>query len=847
MSGVYFDREDVIAEAECDPWTAATDFRDEIDVEQMASDSRGFAEAAGKASDAGELASLASEEAADSASTDGLSHHEAEENIAITSRDLQGSGDDIESVADIINSATTLALAASDDVLDLHNDAVSMLLEHQADAEAEYNEKLLQFQQSVDNLAGRITDLTPTPYVTIAGEDYLAGGNVFSGWTFPQDAIDRIREHFLSKAAEDAEVFHGRIEGEIDDYRSAMLTKAGELGDLGYDVGAGPLNLWYNDDMALWAADGLSGELDKANPDPDRLEFYTQGLSGIAEGLYGYPPSAGDPNREMTGEEVAYLSVFFHALEAEDLTTLGAMGNVETGGPDRPTNVQVAQTAVANGINMLMNPDIGGIDPDGEFGAVATPQSIRQFIYDIPESEQAGTRISYHPPSGALSGSYRLNATDIDDFNSLSALMGSASIGSGTAFSLDMVDAALTVGNAEPVRHGALTDADSMRVSSGLLGAASLNPEAAVAVLGDEGETARALDGYWRDTDGLADFIRSGTVPADGVDADPYMAAADNVIRYAAVNHEVLYPGSGGASDGNEEYAPLQRALVETTLNRLPGLLDIANTDTYEQEERYGIFELMAKTDEEASSVFGAGVYAWEANRAYDRIFTVDGGGRHIAAEEIGVLEGLIHHGRLAAIDDIVGGQDAEDAFKEKLVRGTVAAGIGVGGTVASGNPAVGFSLGGTAYGWANGITPNYYQPQAPLDISREQYEYAIYGDLSMRHAMTAAAIQAQDDGELHDDFETGSGALVLPPLDYSAQDDPNTSLYSEEELEAGDDRGVSIDRILSRIEDEAGFDYIDLRGTAFSGRDQAAVYQKDGEMADVDVPNPDGSWSMEN
>ncbi|WP_183091323.1 hypothetical protein [Streptomyces radicis] len=458
MSGVDFTKEDVAAQAGVDPWQEATDFADEIDPVAMAEASRGFASAAGEAGGAADLASAASEAAADSATTDGVSHHNAEENVAITTRDLQGGGEDIEAVAEVINSGTRLALATEEDVVDLYERANDDFDGHLTSARAKLEEKQGEFRDNAGDLWGRVLDGGPLapPSVTVAGTEYTADGSTAGGWSFPQAAVDAIRTHFLTLAAEDAEEVHGDIETEIDDYRAAMTRKAGELDDLGYDLGEGPHGLWHSEGMAEWAAEGLQEEMARDNPDPERMDLYTQGLGIVANGVYGDPSRPGDPLRSLTPAERDYLGTFYDALDADTLVALGHWegdpgsapdaGSAHVAAMERLGLGADAQQRVGNGISMLLNPDIGGLDPDAHpsmTGQRPMPESIRELVYGLEVG--TGNAPGFDGPVGYDEDTGDYVVSGVHEFQGLSNLLGASTVPQGTDFAVDVGESALRV------------------------------------------------------------------------------------------------------------------------------------------------------------------------------------------------------------------------------------------------------------------------------------------------------------------------------------------------------------------------------------------------------------------
>ncbi|MDT0266241.1 hypothetical protein RM844_08025 [Streptomyces sp. DSM 44915] len=769
MAGVDFTREDVVEQAGVDPWETADDFADEIDLEEMAAASRGFAEAAGEAGSASEVAARASELSQDAATTDGIGHHNADEHITITEQDLQGGGQDIQDVADIINSATELAGETKESVSILRSDAVGKFHEHLTDARTTYQNKHAELQESVDAV-----NIFQTPSVTVAGTVYDADGGRIDGWSFPQAALDAIREHYLGKAAEDITSLHGDMETEIEDYRGWMLSRAGELTDLGYDVGAGPHNLWHTEEMAEYAAEGIEEEMAKPEDerDLDRIATYTEGLAAIGLGVYD-PADPTTPRRDLTREEREYLHAFYDNLDEDTLAALGDLAPGTPGGPDVGAGHEHAisnqwdqihgiQAALGNGINMLMNPEIGGLNIDAHpsiDGPVDIPESIRAFVYDADGDLRDAE--SLDEQRGVL-----------NNFNGFGALMDQATVPPGDSFAHHLTASALDVQEVvHAINVGAYNDAaiaadgdpptdlvmpDFLENtgSSGLLSNVALNTDASFEILSNENTRDELLGAVWADSDGVGDLVRSAVLPTGGESDGERRALADTVIQHFTDSPAMLVEDWNEATNLMYGHYPwdtsgLQGAVSDATLSRLDAIVGLEGAEgVWDTEDRYAAFSLMAATDESVYEHFKSGVYDAQRNMAYE--YYANGspqeGDQLNTLQSIANLTGLMEWGERDVINWYEGREDAQAAQQQKMAKATLSAALGVTGTLAPGAYGTAVSLGTTGYGLVDPVLFPDYKPQEPGAQAAYTLDEHEINTLMEQRALTAGAIDAHNE-----------------------------------------------------------------------------------------------------
>ncbi|GAA1916525.1 hypothetical protein GCM10009716_27180 [Streptomyces sodiiphilus] len=788
MSGsVEFSRDDVVEEAGCDPWGTASDFSEEIDVAEMAAASQAFAAAAEEAGDAGELAASASEIAAEAGQRDNEHIFVPEEEVRITDQDLQGSGEDIEAVADLINSGTRLALDTETEVMSLRGDATEAYCDFQQDAYDELERLQILMQESADDDSRHLTGGGPSgqpapPSVQFQGKTYTAAPSGFLGtdWAFPSSLVSAIRQHYLEKAAGSAEDIYEKITDEIDDYRAAMTRKAADLEDLGYDVADGPHDLWYNDAAADYYAERLQYELSREPPDPEGLAAATRAVNHIVGDLFD---ADGNPAGTLSEREHAFLDRFFHGLTAEDLARLGDPDLVpysnDAGAGDAPHGLHLfhqAQQDVANAINALTNPDVNEVDVDAYYGgdlSANLPPAVSHYVYDF-EQGMLFRDEHYGAPFEA----------DLERFNGFGNLMAQATMPAGYDFSQDMARAAVDVQARTNGRGPDMIEAGYMENtgSNGLLLAASLNSEAAAGLLSEDDGFREAMTGLeWTDSSGAAALITSGTTVPAGTDhndpaARPYIEAAFHVLS-----------GAGDVSQGyweTTDHSSMHAAIGTTAADYMnmiarsgqpdssseffgTGNWEIGGEDwnysfMLSKEDREDLFNLVNQSDDEVRNQFRSQVTAWQYAVAQEAFDSGNPDLVEAALPHVATVEGFLTDADIEAVKAGV----SPAAIRDSIVdAANMAAGL-------TGNPAV--------------IVPTFGAGQAvklfytPADPGQEATREAIAdGSLGVRYTVARAAVDT--------DYE-GAGSIDLP----ATSDDPRVSSVIHERVNMIESRYTS-------------------------------------------------------
>jgi hypothetical protein len=665
MPNLHFTREEVEAQAGAKkPWTRQRDFRNEINPDDMADTAAAYARAAAEARGTQDLAERATQISQQAGTRDGSSLVDGQGRIEETRGGLLDGGARVDSVVRHIVQAMNAALATEDRVR-------ALIYAGGTGLETRYTNRL---QAAVDEWNGWQQALgaavaaynsdpvnTPVPlavpyggrleYVPASGTG-PSGGFLFS---LPDQLAERIRTDHLRLAAQDAGATWDEMEAEIGTYRRRLAAEADELTTLGYAVSEGPLGLFTNAPMAQWSAEQLNLELAKDNPDEQLLGRYVQGLEAITGGVYGDPLNpSGDPARDLTRQEATYLERFYATLTPD---ALGSLGRLDAGAAFQRTNV-------ANGIAMLTNPAIGGLDPANPAHAQAIPASIREFVYDYRDSGL----LAASSPGGLFTGDH---SAAWQRFNGFGEVMAAATVTPGDRFSRDLAHAAVDIEkwSQQPLTEGYVPPVNTG--SSGLLQAAALNTGVSADLLNEEGFRHDLINQGWDDSTGAGELIRSGTSLPPGVGpGDPAarapMQAAFNVLADAPdYRGSLLTPGADNAA--------LQTAIGDTAYNWLPMLakpateatvtafsptpfdnlygVDYASSFSLTPADRNAVFSLLQASGDDVWQRFGNQVSDWEARMAMDafRLDRETNVGHAGWFEAIGRVEGAMQQVEAAA------------------------------------------------------------------------------------------------------------------------------------------------------------------------------------------------------
>ncbi|WP_165956193.1 hypothetical protein, partial [Streptomyces hainanensis] len=756
------------AKAQRRPWTRQRDFSSEIAPDDMADTAAVYAQAAGEASGAGELAERATEVGSDAGGLDGESLVDGDGRIDATARGLQGNGRDMDGVVDYLVRSMNRAIEADEEVFDLvlgDGGLEEARTRHVTAAVNEWNGWQSALEAAVPtNPFGDSFLLRP-----IVPLDVSYGGRTLSiapeqDWSravysLPASLATEIREKHLGNAAEDAVTADGEITDAIEAYRTQLAEFGAELQGLGYDL-SGPLGLWTTEEMAEYSAGKFLEELRKDDPDQQLLAMYSQGLEGIADAVYGDSLNPGEPSRRLTAAELAYLEAFIGRID--DPEVLASLATKIEGWDESKVNL-------ANGIAMLADPELGGHDPSTEAGRQALPEFVRRFVYDDKQ--------------GGLYPIYEYGPTEGQDFirelalfNQFGDLMSHTVVPPGDQFAKDMARTAVDIQGLAQLQPGwniHFTDYVTDTGSSDLLTAVSRNSEASAALLTDDDFRSDFLNTVWHESDGAADLIRSGALLPAGVDhndpaAAQYTEAAYRLLSEAGDHRQAINADTGVDEALWPQQGSLERAIGDVTLKWMDHVSAGSQEGGYHASsdpdgdnpwtarnrngrdhlysfeltgaEREGLFRVMNESDEETRQAFFEEVGRWQRDTATGAFLRDEASGHN---EETSTMRNIA---RVAGTQVRV--QDDHDVSDYSKQQYTTYGAISLGASVA--NTLVDFGkfnavTTAAAYGITEGL--RYGLPAGNEAVAQAQWDAENYGDGPLKKQVAQAAVDADYDG----------------------------------------------------------------------------------------------------
>jgi hypothetical protein len=506
-----FTREEVEQALQKDLWKRQRAFHEEINPEDMADTAAIYARAAEDGATAGNLASRASEIATGAGEHDGTPLADGAARFEQTARDLLHNDDPrrgLDHIPYLLVGAMRSAITADEEVY-----------------------KAVYGPGALEDSYIRHARLS-----ALEGARYLEGVDD-PGYIGVVNVLREIRDRHFAAVRSAAYAATDAMDSAIDAYRTKLLNYARELTAEGYDVSEGPFTAFTTEQTAAWATERLSELLEEEPPNAVKVNDLLAGVDGIIRGVYD---EGAAPGRKMTEAERTYLKTFYDGLDEKELATLGRLGRIP--GDDLADIVGhsvdaafglAAQWTAANGINLLLNPDAGGLDPgrDGE----NVPAGVRHYVYGYPD--YADSPLPY---------------AEVPDWSAFGDLMGSSTLATGNQFSQDLATAAADY---ERLAGDYGADSDEGPVNTGtkkLLEVAGRNPEAAAARMSDHNFSSLLLGQDFtqgpdapRDADGserrepLVDsFVAAATLPPAGIDprsdaAKPYADAAYRYLELA--------------------------------------------------------------------------------------------------------------------------------------------------------------------------------------------------------------------------------------------------------------------------------------------------------------------------
>ncbi|CAL9376209.1 hypothetical protein SUDANB171_00963 [Streptomyces sp. enrichment culture] len=779
MSDISFTRQEVADEAGCDPWKERTDFQNETDAEEIFTLSSVFRNGSEVAEETGSVAQYASdlEERAGTRGSNAI-YESAAEHLVQTHADL--GGENLEVIARILGEVAEEV----ETVLEQNEEAITgdMGMNGEMDRqESDANSAFDSFE----------TWLAAQEYGVGSSLEYTIYDCTFTSvyGKFPVDKVrDHVKKTHLDLLADFAKDVHEGITERIEDYYSLLYRKESELGDYGYSTVDSPLDFWFTPGRAEYEAEQLEIELRKEDPDPERLSRYTEGLARIAESVYGDPHNPQDPPNDLQDWQWRYLQTYYDTLSPEAFALLNGHtpdsaypdGMAAVGDAERNGGFERAQIALANGVNMLMNPDLLGDNTriTGEDRS-AVPSSISTFVYDHWDNPMD------------------MDGDRLNEFNGFGEVMARATVAPGGAFSHDMANAAM---DWLDISQLGFLGSDGVEVtntgSNGLLQMVSLNSDASAEILTDEEFLDRMLDADWDDGTGAGNLIRSGTMPQDGELTDTQLEAAKNVILAAGAE-----PGGGRAAG---MVLDLQSAVSDVGIYHLDSLVNTSDGDGDRKDifgntidafnistaDRESFYEFMARTEDSVQMSHIAGIQAYGYNEALRAFDAGDQTAIDLAMQRMGTVTGLFEREQLMYQHELTSDKDASALAVDKMWRTGAAVGISAVGAAATG----GISTAATWTGMGNSVLQAMIPapvPEAGDELTRKQYDIIFEEGRSMRHVFVQAAADA--------DYGTAR-------QDMKDNDIPDLHSVVPEELADRQDRG-DFHEDLFRVENQNGGD----------------------------------------
>ncbi|TDC21699.1 hypothetical protein E1265_17375 [Streptomyces sp. 8K308] len=506
MDGLTFTRDEVEAAARVAPWRLQREFSAEINPEDMGETARVYQRAAGEASTTQDLAEAATEIAEESGGQDGRTVVDGADRDARTATELSDGGEEMEQVSRYLTQAMEVATNTEREVRSMiENYLDPRLAEHLAAAQAEY----------VNRTNG---------HYYVGGERVTVEYTDESRPNDPQLASE-IRGKYLRMAADDAEYAHGSISRDIEDYRGLLTRYGKDLDDLGYDLTAGPLDLWTSPQMARYAADSLKEAL-ALGGDPARLEFYTRTLFSMVKDVLENVATAGP--RQLSDAEGRYLDEFLATLGPDGLA---ALGNVVEEHGEGALQVGRAHAAVGNGVMMMLNHDIRVPDPDAPRIQDAH-RAISPYL-----SQLEGPLFENDPDSDAF-------REGLEKYNGFGNLVERSSVPADDGNSRRLAFSALDVQERTSQQYEPDEflwfdfEPDNVVENTGsakMLASAGENRATAMDLLKDPNFTQQMFDRQWENSSGVARFIEQGIYAEDSSLENRVLSqpTVDNVLAAA--------------------------------------------------------------------------------------------------------------------------------------------------------------------------------------------------------------------------------------------------------------------------------------------------------------------------
>ncbi|MGP4113359.1 hypothetical protein ACTWP5_20900 [Streptomyces sp. 4N509B] len=734
-----FSPAEVAARAGKDPWAIRTRFTSEVDVGAMGRAGDALLEAAREARGVKDLAVRADEIAQGAGAHNGTPMADAADRFDLTNVQLRDPQLDraVESnfrAMQIADRTVTLVDAKVGGPAGLE----SRITGYEGEAQAEWS-YWTSLRDSLNAQYGN-SAMSPPPTVQYNGRSVTFGRLPSGELTLPTELPAMIRETYLSQAGDDARLTGDDMDNLIARYRRDLMDLATGLNNMGFDVSEGPLKNFVNPQMADFAAEQINAALRDGNATPADLDMYTGYLESIRREIHSEPTDRfGNPRGQLDPRDNAFLWNFYDRLTPESLGKLGQLDDTH----------DLAKTNVANGIQMLMNPEIGGMNPNGS----AVPESIRHFVQDYRSSDlvQVGT-------PGLRD--------EVERFTGFGNVMSHATVASSDDFSKSLAYAATGLQQSNLAHYPGLSLNDA---GSGMLQAAALNSGASAELLNEEAFRGDLLITGGR---GAAALIESGAVIPDGMDpaspeAKPYVDAGFHVLTDAARygDEAIAHAELAGVDGSHLRQAIGNTAIAHMDLIAMGGGGESKLWDphvpvptggpqwgfTIGDEDRQKLFEMM-HNDEATRSQFFGDVAEWQRETTLETFQNNpfgQGGGDYANMNAIrgaGEIQGVV--AAVQGRDELALSQGITDTATYANYAATAAG---------AAFPVVGAAT-GTVSGWAKDHFQN--------EFGEQFADFAATRQAAGMYTVTQAAVDAgysNFSAETHADSEALRGQSELP------------------------------------------------------------------------------------
>ncbi|MFE7136681.1 hypothetical protein ACFVAG_02915 [Streptomyces sp. NPDC057644] len=727
MSGFTITRDMLVEAAGCDPYELRTDFKNDTDPEAVEALSSIFKNGAEEAADSGSVSQYASnlEERAGTRGSNTI-YEDGAAHLEQTYADLgEGGLRSVSTTLGEIKDEMETTRTYLDDIILGGLDVWREWYVRQANSEA-------------STLREDLKTLAPEDVYTWRGHERTIAGEKID---FPTAVVDGVIEKAYTKKAGDyaADLYDSMTE-RLDDYYGFLDNRQNRLVEDGYDAGATPLDLWYSGGRAEYEGEQLALELEKENPDPAAVARYTRGLEGAIDGVLDENGQIAEGAKHLTDDQLNFLRQFYRSIGSEGLANLGELGSDSAMASQA---IQATQRAVANGINVLTNPEVGGLDIHQPSHFDRLPDSIASLIRDPHQvvEKRLNEQIEH----------YNL-------FDGFGDLMGHATASSGTGFSTKLAYAALWAETGLDGLHGQ-AGAGNIELSgaSSALRSVALNDVAAAALITDDYFRERMLAASWEQPDAAGDLIRAATLSPEGAEPrDAQKQAALKLLTHFSLN------GSDALSsltdrDGEPRGAgasAIQAAVKDVSLGYLDHLTEnsvegYSYFNAGESREirltsvdRFELFKYLGQSESSVLNDWQTGLQTYYTTRAAEAFAPgVEAAHREGILGDIGAVDGAVHGAYNQILTDAKSDPEKRDAEVKRQQIAVATAITGVGAAVASGGVATSFGIASAAAGTAGALTES--SSEAASFARDLHYNAADKDPLPLRRTVAEAALNA--------------------------------------------------------------------------------------------------------